>query len=286
LGKDYPIIYVGHADLVDDNNGNWYIVMLASRRCEGYCGLGRETFLAKVIWEEGWPVVNPGIGKLEAVVELPFEGVDVLRKRVQSLKNFSDVSYDVVILRNADRSFYDTKDGILTIKYLPVTMKDLDSPAYLGFRQLDYSYEAILEIAVSPLADTEEVGLVILQSNAYHVRFLVKKSDKAMDGIVIQLVKCIQGTDHILFELEPEQLKASACNTLKLKTISQGQQADFTVFVDDIEIPLLKCGDIHELSTEVAGGFVGNTIGVYASSNGMKSNNKVQIIDFTVSYPS
>ena len=29
LGKDYPVIYAGHGDLVDDEDGNWYMVMLA-----------------------------------------------------------------------------------------------------------------------------------------------------------------------------------------------------------------------------------------------------------------
>ena len=33
--------------------------------------MGRETFLAKVTWENGWPVINAGIGKLESKVELP-----------------------------------------------------------------------------------------------------------------------------------------------------------------------------------------------------------------------
>lgn len=31
LGMDYPVIYAGHGDLVDDGHGNWYVIMLASR---------------------------------------------------------------------------------------------------------------------------------------------------------------------------------------------------------------------------------------------------------------
>lgn len=34
---------------------------------------GRETFLAKVEWEDDWPVVNPGIGMIQKEVELPGE---------------------------------------------------------------------------------------------------------------------------------------------------------------------------------------------------------------------
>ena len=32
LGADYPVVYAGHGDLVEDQNGNWYVVMLATRR--------------------------------------------------------------------------------------------------------------------------------------------------------------------------------------------------------------------------------------------------------------
>ena len=56
---------------MDDADGNWYVVMLASRPCEGHCSIGRETFLAKVEWEDGWPVINPGIGHLTEKTELP-----------------------------------------------------------------------------------------------------------------------------------------------------------------------------------------------------------------------
>ena len=70
LGKDYPVTCAGHADLVEDGKGNWYMVLLACRPQEGYTLLGRETFLAKVRWEDGWPVVSPGVGRLEETVEV------------------------------------------------------------------------------------------------------------------------------------------------------------------------------------------------------------------------
>lgn len=66
LGKLYPICNVGHADLVELKDGSWYMVMLGSRLMDGYHKpLGRETFMAPVEWEDGWPVVSPGTGKVE-----------------------------------------------------------------------------------------------------------------------------------------------------------------------------------------------------------------------------
>ena len=70
LGSAYPLQYVGHADLVETSRGDWYMVMLAVRPLKGYTTLGRETFLARVIWEKDWPVVNPGVGMLTDTVEI------------------------------------------------------------------------------------------------------------------------------------------------------------------------------------------------------------------------
>ena len=63
----------GHGDLVEDQNGNWYVVMLATRRCKNHGSMGRETFLAKVVWQDGWPVIAAGTGRLEKTLEVPLK---------------------------------------------------------------------------------------------------------------------------------------------------------------------------------------------------------------------
>ena len=47
LGKNYPVIYAGHGDLVEDGKGNWYVVMLASRPCSGLQTCGRKDISGK-----------------------------------------------------------------------------------------------------------------------------------------------------------------------------------------------------------------------------------------------
>lgn len=39
LGHNYPVICAGHGDLFDDSDGNWYLVLLASRACDRHCCL-------------------------------------------------------------------------------------------------------------------------------------------------------------------------------------------------------------------------------------------------------
>ncbi len=60
--NDQPIQGTGHADLVQDGDGNWWMLLLGFRPQGGsWHHLGRETFLAPLHWDpQGWPVVNDG----------------------------------------------------------------------------------------------------------------------------------------------------------------------------------------------------------------------------------
>ena len=65
---DRPVQNTGHADLVQAPDGSWWMVLLGVRPRGGTPGwhvLGRETFLAPVTWQDGWPVVG------EVGLELP-----------------------------------------------------------------------------------------------------------------------------------------------------------------------------------------------------------------------
>ncbi|KAF2140412.1 glycoside hydrolase family 43 protein [Aplosporella prunicola CBS 121167] len=56
-GEGDAVTCVGHADVVEDAQGDWWAVCLGVRRKV----FGRETFLVEVQWgEDGWPVFNRG----------------------------------------------------------------------------------------------------------------------------------------------------------------------------------------------------------------------------------
>ena len=61
----------GHADIVEDHTGAWWMVCLGVRPLPGLLlhNLGRETFLSRLRWDEaGWPVINEN-GTLVSEVE-------------------------------------------------------------------------------------------------------------------------------------------------------------------------------------------------------------------------
>ncbi|KZM18646.1 uncharacterized protein EKO05_0001188 [Ascochyta rabiei] len=64
-GSDEEVQRTGHADVFEDEQGRWWGVFLGVRPVakEGNFlepQLGRETFLVKVEWVDGWPVFNDG----------------------------------------------------------------------------------------------------------------------------------------------------------------------------------------------------------------------------------
>ncbi len=72
----YPIQCTGHADLVDDESGGWWVVSLGTRPIGPMAHhLGRETFLGRIDWADGWPVMrNNGLMEMEPDFDLPCAG--------------------------------------------------------------------------------------------------------------------------------------------------------------------------------------------------------------------
>jgi alpha-N-arabinofuranosidase len=75
LGPAADVVGVGHADLVDDGHGHWWLVCLAHRPRQHGSYLGRETFLAPLSWQEWkgetWPIIGTPDGLLARHGEVP-----------------------------------------------------------------------------------------------------------------------------------------------------------------------------------------------------------------------
>lgn len=274
LGKDYPIRYVGHADLVTDTEGNWYAVMLASRPCEWHTNMGRETFLAKVTWEDGWPVFNAGIGKLEDVVTVPFE--DKGGELVTSGVDKKGIPFSMVMLRNpAEDTVVRDGEGY-RIKLLPYTLPQCEPVAYLGIRQTSYYYTAKTTLKLVTEQDGEAAGLVVFQSEEAFLAIVYGKFDGKNQVRVAK--NSVQGGVELV---AAEELTADKITFM----ISQkGQTAVLSYDAGNGEKVLAADVSTKCLSTESAGGFVGCTIGMFATANGKESSNTAYFsgIDYTV----
>lgn len=264
LGRDYPVTSVGHADLVDDDSGNWYMVMLACRPQEGYTLLGRETFLAKVVWEDDWPVVNPGIGHLEETFEIPGD-TDTVRYPDECRSytfDRADIPPGFLSLRNNRQKNMSLSDriGYLRLFMRADTLKDLAEPAYLAVRQQHQYFVVETELYICFGNGDGCAGIALMQNNENHVRIECFHEDKK-EGI--RVVQSIQGHDDNLCSVESNKTKKAG-----LKIFVYGLHADVWFRLNEDWQLLISKISIESLSTEIAGGFVGCTVGMYASGNG------------------
>ncbi|MDK2809058.1 MAG: xylan 1,4-beta-xylosidase [Clostridiales bacterium] len=293
LGKKYPVQYVGHADMIQAIDGAWYMVMLAVRPKDGFTNLGRETFLAKVDWEDGWPVINPGIGLLTDEVEVGLEEWNPLvdpasysnRKQVPYTVPADNKIYDFAAMAEkelglgleflqlrepSDHMYQFVKEEKALRLYLNTdNLLEQGNTAYLGIRQSHHAFEACATARFCTLKECEAAGLVLMQNNQYHVRLEVK------DGM-LQLIQTADGrqTVHATEKVSNETI------TLIIK--GEDENAAFFYTEEGGETKCLAKGiDISTLSTEVAGGFVGCTLGMYGSSEGRETDSYVDFLKFS-----
>jgi len=113
--------------------------------------------------------------------------------------------------------------------------------------------------------ENEQAGIVCYQNHANHLSMRICGGKEKRK---LQVIAHITENDTLLAE---EEINAKGMLELYLK--AAGQRAEF--FVRDEEgkvLKLIKDVSLLPYSTEEAGGFVGCTLGVYASSNGEMSD--------------
>ncbi|NLL72363.1 MAG: glycoside hydrolase family 43 protein [Clostridiales bacterium] len=273
LGLDYPIVNVGHGDIVETQNGEWFMVVLASRPYGGYYrNLGRETFLVPMEWENGWPLVNRGIGLVESTVKLPNLPVTPV-KPIAEREDFNEdkLPFRFLFIRNPELSNYSLNErkGYLRMRLAAEKITEEVSPSYVSIRQTGMSFIFETKMEFEPANDNEEAGVVILQSDQYNYRFVMKLKDGVK---LLSLIKCEGGKEEVLSEGIYEANENH--KEIQLRISAELQDLTFSYSYDGSSYKTLISGvDGRILSTDVAGGFVGNTIGVYCSSNGSQSQN-------------
>lgn len=270
LGMDYPVIYAGHGDLVDDDCGNWYIVMLASRPCKKHSSMGRETFLAKVTWENEWPVINAGVGKLEDTVEIPMQeyrfGTEVTEHdHFHFFQEQLDDRLVGIINRSQDMYSLRERPGFLRLYTRKETISEKANASYLGVRQKNYRFQVSTGVDFNPAKMSESAGLVLYQNYENYFKMEIVKRES---GRRFQTISCIHGKEQVISELE---LKENGILEIQIRAAEQ--RAEVWIGQRETREIAVKNIDLLPYTTEEAGGFVGCTIGMYATSNRIDSDN-------------
>lgn len=270
LGRDYPIVNPGHADLIQTQNGEWWMVLLASRPYGGYYrNLGRETFLVPVRWEDEWPVVSPGTGRVEfeyPAPDLPETVWSALPACDHFERQYLDPRWN--FLRTPREEFWSTGTGRLRLRLRSETITEWVCPSFVGQRICHMDFAARTRMTFLPEKAGESAGMVLMQNSDYHYRFIVLMN--ASENTLMRLIRREDGRETVIMEQEVMDgvlgLKVQAHGQL-LSFAYAVQPEDWTVFAEGVN------GRI--LSTDMAGGFVGAYIGLYATSSGERSSNFV-----------
>jgi alpha-N-arabinofuranosidase len=265
---DQPIQATGHADLVQDGEGNWWMVFLGIRPQGGYYWhhLGRETFLAPVRFDaDGWPVVNDG---KPIALEMRVRG---LPEQVAASRGARD-DFDGPLgpawnfLRNPVPASFSTTErrGWLTLHGTPVTLEQDKgvSPTFVARRQEHLRAHIATRIDFNPARDGEEAGLVLYR--APHQRYEIGVRPKAGGGREVFVRQTVgdyvstvtafataPGKEPLVLQIEAEPTRYK---------FAWGASADHLQPIGGAETRLL--------STEVTGGFVGTYVGVYVVAPG------------------
>ena len=271
LGRKYPIVNVGHSDLVVTQNGEWWMVMLASRPYGGgyYRNLGRETYLVPVTWEDGWPIINYGIGLLRETERFPnLPPSPYIQPTCFNFRELSEIPLNLMHLRNPIPEDYTFENG-LRMNLNKNTITQRDTVSFLCIRQQHMSFNVQAHMQFIPFSENESAGLVILQNCSYNYQFLItiKNGER-----VLCVVKCEKDDLETLAETPIQS------DSVYLKISAQEQDLSFSYSIDGQNFTnVLENASAKFLNTDTAGGFVGNTIGMYASSNGTDTTDKYAI---------
>lgn len=268
LGRQYPIVNTGHADLVETPDGNWWMVCLASRTHGGYFrNLGRETFLVPVIWEDGWPIVSPGTGKIESRYPVPFaqtdsEGTLAPQKPNAFFDDFDSIHLHPTwnMIRTPREEWVDLseKPSWLRLKLRPARLDQLENPSFLGRRQQHQDWRAEVRMDFHPLQTGAFAGMALVQSNEYHYQFGLARIG---ENVRIVLIRCKAGKTETIANYP----YGAAAGPLQLILEAKAQKLTASVMHPNGQRITIAFGyDTTMLSTDVAGGFVGSYIGLYA----------------------
>jgi alpha-N-arabinofuranosidase len=280
MNRENPVTSTGHADLIQDLQGNWWAFFLACRPYDGnYYNTGRETFMAPVKWVDGWPVINPDAA--EVPNKFTFTGaLPALRNQEPLTGNFTvrdefqapNLNLRWTFLRTPKEKWYriNPDEGHVSLLLRPETCTGLSNPSFIGRRQQHLTCSASAEMGFNALAPNEKAGLLAFQSEK-HFYFLCKSIENGEP--VVQLYRSPGGDGGDGLVLLATQIMEPSANPLQLKIDTNRDQISFYYALDgQTWYQVGENQDARFISTQDAGGFTGAMFAMYATSSKLASN--------------
>lgn len=269
----YELQGVGHSDLVRDDAGNWWLLHLGFRQTGQYLTfhhLGREVFLTPVTFgEDGWFTAgDQGTTLMSFETDRIAETVIQQDKKLVTFEN-TNWNLDWCYLRHPDEENYQLESGSVKLTGTGVTLDNPASPTFIGIRQKDF--HAVISCEVSLTGG--EAGITLYMDENHHYDLAIRAQEdgyKVIERLNIGDIKSVEKT-----------LGLGSNNHAALVIKSSPTHYHFYVQTEGTET-LLGSAQTRYLSSEVAGGFTGVLIGLYATGDGLSPN--AEFTNFSCEY--
>jgi xylan 1,4-beta-xylosidase len=261
-----PVQNTGHADLIQAPDGSWWMVLLGVRPRGGSPGwhtLGRETYLVPVTWADGWPV--PGQAEL-AVAAPPWPPQPAATPPARDDFDLLVLHPHWISLRSRPAAYCSVTEtpGWLTLHARGASLDDPDV-TFAGRRPQHLSWRA----RALADADAGRGGLAVRLDERHH--YEVEMADGQVSVVArIGPLRQTLSARPVPAGAAVLRIEAHASPPGMAHPLTQPDALRLGVEEPDGTFSVLADLDGRYLSTEVAGGFTGRVIGMYAAAGTMR----------------
>ena len=261
-----PVQNTGHADLVQAPDGSWWMVLLGVRPRGGFPGwhtLGRETYLVPVTWADGWPFP----GEVKPAMPAPaWPPQPAAAPPTRDDFDAADLHPQWVSVRARPAGHCATTEppGWLTLHARGASLDEPDV-MFTGRRQQHLS----CRVRVLADASAGRGGLAVRLDERHH--YAVELADGQVSvlariGPLRQMVAArLVPTGPAVLRVEAHAAPPGLDHPLKEPDVLHLGMEE-----PDGSFSVLAELDGRYLATEVAGGFTGRVIGMYAATGTMR----------------
>ncbi len=282
----YIIQGIGHGDLIQKENGEWFMVSLGFRQVgewEPFHNLGREVYLTPVHFNAaGWFTCGND-GTTDETYEIPGD-FSQQTKLTYTFEN-TDWNIDWAYLRKMRPENYELVSDRAILTGSEITLEDVDSPTFIALRQKEFCMELSCDVkllnnpeqsdtqsAGSSVCHTpEEAGITLYMCENEHYDIKLTRFNKE---IFVALKLCIGGIKHTetMFPVShtPTAGALLQAEGLPCKLIVRANNSEYKFYIQTTDDAgnsaetYLGRGFTKYLSSEVSSGFTGTMIGLFA----------------------
>lgn len=274
----YLIQGAGHADIVCDDNGQWWMVNLAFRQIaqwRQFHNLGREVFLEPIYWQEdGWFIVGAD-GTSRAEFEVNETGCTFS----SVLPRYPDEKWRLdkktaCYIRCPDYGNYKfSHNGAILLKGTGEKLNGRGNVTFIGDRQHEFDCTAQVRIDGRTLGSSTRCGLTAYMDENNHFDLSVERAEKGFkvsSNITVGGINLL--SKEIALESEDIRLKISGtANYYYLMAFDSTKELTLGIKTDEKQWEETVAGewiimggmDSKYLTSEVCEGFTGVIIGIF-----------------------